>query len=279
MRGEMKMWRHAMQYGLRAAMHMMVFLCLIFSSLASANARFISPDTWDPTMPGVGTNRYAYAQNDPVNKADPNGHNWLTSVVSSIASAVSSVFGGSSIQSIANNYVRTDVYRSITATQNVVREAGRLAAGETGVPKIKEGIEKKKPLLVIEGAAILGANLLGGPGKGTGVKIAKEGAEIAIRRGGAYVLETIEKIVMKSGRSKDLEVRAQQLARNPKFEGLNFRDVYRTDNYAEQRGLEQVLHARHNPPLDMIRPISPTNPNRDLYMQAAEDYLGRFGRN
>ncbi|MER8522697.1 RHS repeat-associated core domain-containing protein [Mesorhizobium sp. M1076] len=36
--------------------------------------RFISPDGWDPTLPGVGTNRYAYAQNDPVNKSDPNGH-------------------------------------------------------------------------------------------------------------------------------------------------------------------------------------------------------------
>ncbi|WP_432288798.1 RHS repeat-associated core domain-containing protein (plasmid) [Aminobacter sp. BA135] len=36
--------------------------------------RFISPDDWDPTKPGVGTNRYAYAQNDPVNKSDPNGH-------------------------------------------------------------------------------------------------------------------------------------------------------------------------------------------------------------
>lgn len=36
--------------------------------------RFISPDDWDPTLPGVGTNRYAYAQNDPVNRSDPNGH-------------------------------------------------------------------------------------------------------------------------------------------------------------------------------------------------------------
>ena len=29
---------------------------------------------WDPTLPGTGTNRYAYAQNDPVNLCDPNGH-------------------------------------------------------------------------------------------------------------------------------------------------------------------------------------------------------------
>lgn len=39
-----------------------------------ALGRFISPDWWDPTIPGVGTNRYAYSQNDPINKSDPNGH-------------------------------------------------------------------------------------------------------------------------------------------------------------------------------------------------------------
>ena len=37
-------------------------------------ARFITPDDWDPLLPGVGTNRYAYAGNDPVNKSDANGH-------------------------------------------------------------------------------------------------------------------------------------------------------------------------------------------------------------
>lgn len=39
-----------------------------------AIGRFISPDWWDPQKPGVGTNRYAYSDNDPVNKSDPNGH-------------------------------------------------------------------------------------------------------------------------------------------------------------------------------------------------------------
>ncbi|MFB9978214.1 RHS repeat-associated core domain-containing protein [Mesorhizobium kowhaii] len=43
--------------------------------------RFISPDDWDPTLPGVGTNGYAYAQNDPVNKSDPNGHQSLVATL------------------------------------------------------------------------------------------------------------------------------------------------------------------------------------------------------
>ncbi|WP_210187874.1 RHS repeat-associated core domain-containing protein, partial [Xaviernesmea oryzae] len=34
----------------------------------------ISPDPMDPTIQGVGTNRYAYSQNDPINKSDQNGH-------------------------------------------------------------------------------------------------------------------------------------------------------------------------------------------------------------
>ncbi|MEZ5845095.1 MAG: RHS repeat-associated core domain-containing protein, partial [Hyphomicrobiaceae bacterium] len=38
-------------------------------------ARFITPDDWNPELEGVGTNRYAYAGNDPINGSDPNGHN------------------------------------------------------------------------------------------------------------------------------------------------------------------------------------------------------------
>jgi RHS repeat-associated protein len=36
--------------------------------------RFLSPDTWDPTLPGVDINRYAYSLNDPINLSDPLGH-------------------------------------------------------------------------------------------------------------------------------------------------------------------------------------------------------------
>jgi RHS repeat-associated protein len=37
-------------------------------------ARFVSPDWLDPIERGVGTNRYAYAGNDPVNLRDPSGN-------------------------------------------------------------------------------------------------------------------------------------------------------------------------------------------------------------
>jgi len=39
--------------------------------------RFIQPDWWEVTEPGVGTNRYAYSNNDPVNLMDPGGNCWL----------------------------------------------------------------------------------------------------------------------------------------------------------------------------------------------------------
>lgn len=40
--------------------------------------RFVTPDWWDVIEEGVGTNRYAYSGNDPINKSDPNGHFFWT---------------------------------------------------------------------------------------------------------------------------------------------------------------------------------------------------------
>lgn len=52
-------------------------LTALFAVFASqASAMFIQPDWLDPTQPGVGTNRYSYSNNDPINKFDPMGNSY-----------------------------------------------------------------------------------------------------------------------------------------------------------------------------------------------------------
>ncbi|MER9934335.1 RHS repeat-associated core domain-containing protein [Mesorhizobium sp. M0088] len=71
--------------------------------------RFISPDDWDPTKGGVGTNRYAYAQNDPVNKSDPNGHAVVADDI---------VLG-----TIAGGLLLAEAYRECSSCQQAVTKA------------------------------------------------------------------------------------------------------------------------------------------------------------
>nr|WP_321442953.1 hypothetical protein [uncultured Cohaesibacter sp.] len=59
----------------RSFLQKSLLIFLFFTAfITTANARFISPDWYDPAQPGVGTNRYAYSQNDPVNALDPRGN-------------------------------------------------------------------------------------------------------------------------------------------------------------------------------------------------------------
>jgi RHS repeat-associated protein len=53
-------------------------------------AMFIQPDWFDPTMAGVGTNRYSYSFNDPVNMSDENG-NFVNFLIQAGVGAVLSV--------------------------------------------------------------------------------------------------------------------------------------------------------------------------------------------
>jgi hypothetical protein len=93
-------------------------------------------------------------------------------------------------------------------------------------------------------------------------------------RGGAYALRGRGGAVMRTGRSGNLAQREKQHARDPSLKDLTFDPMYKTDNYAKQRGLEQILHDLYNPPLNKIKPISPRNPNLDHYMDEAKKFLG-----
>jgi hypothetical protein len=92
----------------------------------------------------------------------------------------------------------------------------------------------------------------------------------AAPKGGTYVLRDAEGQAMRTGRSKDLARRAGEHRRAPTTKDLEFEVDRRTDVYPEQRGREQVIHDQHNPALDKVRPISPTNPRRQEYLDAAK---------
>lgn len=88
-------------------------------------------------------------------------------------------------------------------------------------------------------------------------------------KGGVYVLTDPEtNQVMRTGRTKDHFRRAEEHRQHPNTEHLKYREKSRTDDYATQRGHEQIVHDEHNPPLNKIRPISPKNPRREDYLEA-----------
>lgn len=56
-------------------------------------AIFIQPDWWEVTQTGVGTNRYAYSGNDPVNGADPSGHSFWSDLKRAVSNFFTAVSG------------------------------------------------------------------------------------------------------------------------------------------------------------------------------------------
>src|SRR5208283_1302595 len=93
-------------------------------------------------------------------------------------------------------------------------------------------------------------------------------------RGGVYALRDPNSgDVMRTGRSKDLERRESEHGRDPRFEDFKFDPLYKTDDYSQQRGLEQMAHDQYQPPFNYVNPISPGNPNYMNYMNSAQQYL------
>lgn len=74
---------------LRILQKFILIISLTVVAALPSHAMFVQPDWLDPTEPGVGTNRYAYSGNDPINKLDPNGNTW-----EDVVSVFDRVFGG-----------------------------------------------------------------------------------------------------------------------------------------------------------------------------------------
>jgi predicted GIY-YIG superfamily endonuclease len=98
--------------------------------------------------------------------------------------------------------------------------------------------------------------------------------------GGVYILKDQNGNVRRTGRTKDLEQRKQQHARAEETKDLDFEEAHRTDNYAEQRGLEHKLYEEHkgtalpaNGGLNKSKAIRDNNPNKGAYIKAAAEFL------
>lgn len=95
--------------------------------------------------------------------------------------------------------------------------------------------------------------------------------EGSLPKGGTYLLvDQRTGKVMRTGRTKDLERRKVEHQRDPETRPYPMKEDKRTDNRSEQRGREQMIHDAHQPPLDKINPISPKNPQRQQYLDAAK---------
>ena len=118
--------------------------------------------------------------------------------------------------------------------------------------------------------------------KAPNYKTAKLNLPTKTTKGGVYSLkDPLTKKVVRTGRAKDLEVREKQHNQGKDTKGLDFETEYKTDNYAEQRGLEDIIYNKNpwglpeNGGLNKIRPISPKNPNKPIYQKAAKDFLNK----
>jgi hypothetical protein len=130
-------------------------------------------------------------------------------------------------------------------------------------------------LVAIGGSASGVGNVDRGPGLLTLPDASDDSSTLAqLPKGGAYLLlnpDTGE--VMRTGRSKDLDRRQGEHSRDPILKRFDFSPAFRTDNYAEQRGLEQHVHDLHKPLFNYINPIDPRNARRQNYIDAARRYL------
>jgi len=269
--------------------------------------RFIQPDTVIPSVSNPQhLNPYSYCLNNPLRYTDPSGHapeddeDDIPLSYGQAHAASRQAQSGASAQ--LYNKSTADM-QSMAAGGRAMAElhpvAGAVNAGYqlgtrsdamdyhqlTTKEQVWSGVD-----LGLQGS---GKVLKAGAAIGTAVYI-KRAARIAdeandvrkvakaigsVPAGGVYVLvdRTTGKI-MRSGRSNDLARRAGEHARDAALGKFDFRVVYQTDKYAEQRGLAQMVHETYRPPLNQINPVSAFNPRKGQYKSAAQEFLKRGDR-
>jgi hypothetical protein len=186
---------------------------------SNANARFISPDDWDPTVDGVGTNRYAYSHNDPINRSDPNGHadggetrinadsgeeidNSSDSYYSDTNAFATALYNADteamdalredrlrdfqffeSVFTWGNPYAPTpnlEADKNNLNSSNFSFAAGAVAVGAAGIGALDEASRAKSGKADLEGKKVSNADLQGPPGKRGQAPIGSDGHPVEL---------------------------------------------------------------------------------------------------
>lgn len=88
----------------------------------SSLGRFLQPDWWDVRDPGVGTNRYAYSGNSPIDNSDPSGHVFAEEATRTSGTRTVT------ITTPAGNTLRVATSSSATITRAASQAAARASA-------------------------------------------------------------------------------------------------------------------------------------------------------
>lgn len=219
--------------------------------------RFLSRDALFGTQDnGQSLNRYVYALNDPVDMADASGF--------VATDAFCPLFYEEAINSDSKDYDLAGyipVYGSARDSIRAYKEERYLASVTHGVFAITD-------IVPVKAVAMMGVKV---GIKKAGQLFAKEVIEQLEAKGGTYLLRDVAGNIVRIGRTNNLARRGVEHARE--LREFIFEVVHRTDDYFEQRGLEQLLYDNYMPVLNKIRPIALKNPKLNVYINAALDYL------
>jgi RHS repeat-associated protein len=239
-----------------------------------ALGRFVSPDDWDPTLAGVGTNRYAYAGNDPVNGSDPNGHQ------------VQGLYTQEELDEIAlKNYgIHTQLADDQEAAGNPAADENRRIANEE-LDKVGQTPRQQAAAATIKSLEAPLALMGGGVGKGVLRVVTAGGAEATavINTGKVAVYQSIgaNGKINYIGVTNDMIRRnAQHIARGRPIVGRALEGLTNLSRL-DAKAVEQVLISGHGlgknggQLLNEINSIARTNPQYSQLLQRGYDLLRR----
>ncbi len=255
--------------------------------------RTLSPDWFDPVQPGVGTNRYSYSLNDPINQSDPSGH-----------SVGDSSFG---FGAFGEGWDSGDGPGSTTGAQSnpeskgVASAAGVLGLTEEDNERVAGGARRgtrsrgsRAVQNAINGRAIRNLTeeirgylpnfqnraLRNNPPTYSQREVnALRGLrdDLAAGRhlsqnptGGVYGLRSpTTRAIERTGRTNNLSRREKEHRQENR--GLGMEVIGRTDVQAAQRGLAQQARDAHRGTAtrDKLNDVSPRNPAQGIYSGAA----------